>query len=274
MPEAVPRAQRAEEPAVFNSYESARVAAPALEIRERHGLASERGAEHESGSSNTRPLSTQGSFFEGVPGIVEMNSAVSESFRFSDLRYVGQVLQCYLVCELQDRLVVVDMHAAHERVNYNKIRRARAEHTLSVQRLLIPEIVRLTPEQVTHILEQRELLQELAFEVSEVDHETLAVSGVPSVISQLNCISLLKEFAAEPIGAGWRERFEERIDHLAARVACHASVRTGDILARHEVYALFAEMDRADLSGACPHGRPVVTEFSRDMIASWFGRDR
>lgn len=265
---------KAEEPSIFNVYESAGVAAPALEVRERHGTASESQPEPKSAASNPRPLSTQGSFFSGVSGVEATSPVVSEPFRFSDLRYIGQVLQCYLVCELQDRLVVVDMHAAHERVNYNKIRAARAEHTLSVQRLLIPEIVRLTPEQVTHILEQRELLQELAFEVSEIDHENVAVSGVPSVLSQLNCVSVLKEFAAEPIGAGWRERFEERIDHLAARVACHASVRTGDILARHEVYALFAEMDRADLSGACPHGRPVVTEFSRDMVASWFGRDR
>ena len=196
------------------------------------------------------------------------------SFRFSDLRYVGQILECYLVCELDEKLVVVDMHAAHERVNYNKIRTARAEHKLSVQKLLIPEVVRLTSEQVTTLMEQRELLAELAFEVSEVDHERVAVSGVPSVLSRLNCTALLKDFAAEPVRAGWRERLEERIDHIAARLACHASVRSGDLLSRHEAYALFSELDEAELSGACPHGRPVVTEFTRDAVERWFGRDR
>ncbi len=213
----------------------------------------------------------QPSFFSAPAPALE---AGQRPFRFSDLRYVGQVLECYLVCELDEKLVVVDMHAAHERVNYNKIRAARAEHKLSVQKLLIPELVRLTSEQVTTLMEQRELLSELAFEVSEVDHEQVAVCGVPSVLSRLNCAALLKEFAAEPVSAGWRERLEERIDHIAARLACHASVRSGDLLSRHEAYALFSELDEAELSGACPHGRPVVTEFSREAVERWFGRDR
>ncbi len=217
------------------------------------------------------PTMQQASFFSSS---APTNGPLRGHFRFSDLRYVGQVLECYLLCELNEKLVVVDMHAAHERVNYNKIRRARAEHKLTVQKLLIPEVVRLTPEQVTILMEQRELLQELAFEVDEVDHEQVVVSGVPSVLSRLNCASLIKEFAAEPVAAGWRERLEERIDHIAARLACHASVRSGDLLSRHGAYALFAELDEAELSGACPHGRPVVTEFSRDAVERWFGRDR
>jgi DNA mismatch repair protein MutL len=213
----------------------------------------------------------QPSFFSSSAAV---HSPHRKPFCFSDLRYVGQVLECYLVCELDEKLVVVDMHAAHERVNYNKIRKARADHKLAVQSLLIPEVVRLTSEQVTHLMEQSDLLRELAFEVEELDHEQVAVRGVPSVLSRLNCASLIKEFAAEPVPAGWRERLEERIDHIAARLACHASVRSGDLLARHEAYALFAELDEAELSGACPHGRPVVTEFSRDAVERWFGRDR
>lgn len=221
--------------------------------------------------ANTSTRAYQESFFSSP---APSPNGRGGAFRFSDLRYVGQILECYLVCELKDKLVVVDMHAAHERVNYNKIRRARAEHTLSVQKLLIPEVVRLTSEQVTTLMEQRELLGELAFEVSEVGHDQIAVSGVPSVLSRLNCTALLKEFAAEPVVAGWRERLEERIDHIAARLACHASVRSGDLLSRHEAYALFSELDEAELSGACPHGRPVVTEFSREAVERWFGRDR
>ncbi len=224
-----------------------------------------------SASASAAPVAYQPSFFSSPAPTL---AAGRRAFRFSDLRYVGQILECYLVCELDEKLVVVDMHAAHERVNYNKIRTARAEHKLSVQKLLIPEVVRLTSEQVTILMEQRELLGELAFEVSEIDHEQVAVSGVPSVLSRLNCTALLKEFAAEPVSAGWRERLEERIDHIAARLACHASVRSGDLLSRHEAYALFSELDAAELSGACPHGRPVVTEFPRDAVERWFGRDR
>jgi DNA mismatch repair protein MutL len=166
------------------------------------------------------------------------------------------------------------MHAAHERVNYNKIRRARAERAITTQRSLIPDVVRLTDEQVVTLMEQVELLRELGFDISQVGSDSVAINGVPGVVAHLNCVALIKECAAEPVSAGWRERFEERIDHISARLACHASVRSGDLLNRTEVYALFSQLDEAELSGACPHGRPVVAEFSRAAVERWFGRDR
>jgi DNA mismatch repair protein MutL len=198
----------------------------------------------------------------------------SQKFRFSDLRYIGQALECYLLCELEGKLVVVDMHAAHERVNYNKIRKARSERSLLVQKLLIPEVVRLSEEQVVVLMEQSEALRELAFEVTQTGISEVVVRGVPSVVADRSCASLLKEFAVEPVVAGWRERLEERIDHMAARLACHASVRSGDALTKHEACALFTQLDEAELSGACPHGRPCIIEFSREAVERWFGRDR
>jgi DNA mismatch repair protein MutL len=195
-------------------------------------------------------------------------------FCFSDLRYVGQVLECYLVCEHNGVLVVVDMHAAHERVNYNKIRAAHAAREVVTQKLLLPEAIRLTEEQVVHLIEQVELLEALGFEISQTSASTIAVHGVPAVVSHVDCVSLLKECAAEPLSAGWSERVEERIDHMAARIACHASVRSGDLVTKQGVYALFSQLDEAQVSGACPHGRPVVAHFSRDAVERWFGRDR
>jgi DNA mismatch repair protein MutL len=159
-------------------------------------------------------------------------------------------------------------------VNYNRIRKARAERTLSVQRLLIPEVVKLTAEQVATLLDQEDALKALAFEVKQVSVDSMEVTGVPGIISHLRCGDLLKEFAVEPVVEGWRERLEERVDHMAARIACHASVRSGDTMSRPEAYALFAQMDEAELAGACPHGRPVVAEFSREAVERWFGRDR
>ncbi len=197
-----------------------------------------------------------------------------QAFRFSDLRYIGQALECYLLCELKGRLVVVDMHAAHERVNYNRIREARATGALVVQKLLIPEVFRLSEEQVVVLMEQQDALRELAFEITQRGIDEIVVHGVPSILAHRSCASLLKEFAVEQVVAGWRERLEERIDHMAARLACHASVRSGDALTKHEAYALFAQLDAAELSGACPHGRPCVTEFSREAVERWFGRDR
>ena len=205
------------------------------------------------------------------------SQAVSQAqlqYRFSDLRYIGQLLQCYLLCEYGEEFVIVDMHAAHERVNYNKIRNARAKHTVKTQHLLLPLSIRLTEEQVDHLIDQVDILKELGFEISEKSRSEIAVTGVPSMISHLNVSQVVKELAAEPVVAGWRERIEERIDHIAARLACHASVRSGDLLARDEVYALFAQLDDSDLAVACPHGRPVVAHFPRKIVEQWFGRDR
>jgi DNA mismatch repair protein MutL len=224
------------------------------------------------------PTTFQPSFFvASAPPVTyqqETKVAANRDFRFQDLRYVGQLLGCYLVCEIDNRLVVVDMHAAHERVNYNKIRTARSKRALTVQKLLIPERVRLTAEQVVGLMEQEDALRELAFEVAYVDVDTVEVLGVPGVLSHLDSIGVIKDIAAEPLTAGWRERVEERIDHLTARLACHASVRGGDILNRTEAYALLQQLDEAETAGACPHGRPVVAEFARDAVERWFGRDR
>ena len=224
------------------------------------------------------PTTFQPSFFvASAPPVTyqqETKVAANRDFRFQDLRYVGQLLGCYLVCEIDNRLVVVDMHAAHERVNYNKIRTARSKRALTVQKLLIPERVRLTAEQVVGLMEQEDALRELAFEVAYVEVDTVEVLGVPGVLSHLDSIGVIKDIAAEPLTAGWRERVEERIDHLTARLACHASVRGGDILNRTEAYALLQQLDEAETAGACPHGRPVVAEFARDAVERWFGRDR
>lgn len=220
------------------------------------------------------PVSAQPRLFTPPQESSSPNQLAGATFRFSELRYIGQVLECFLLCEGQGTLVVVDMHAAHERVNYNKIRAAKAQHSLTVQRLLIPEVVRLPTEQVAQLQEQMDLLRELACEVEVRSHDQIVVTGIPGVLSHLNCVALIKECAVEPVPAGWRERLEERIDHIAARLACHASIRSGDRMTPQGAQALFRELDQAEVSGACPHGRPVVAEFSRTAVERWFGRDR
>ena len=214
-------------------------------------------------SKNTESLSDTGDDTTMVP-----------AFRFSDLRYVGQILGCYLLCEWQESFVVVDMHAAHERVNYTHIREAYSRKELTPQPLLIPQIVALPYEQVNNLTEQIELIRALGFDLKEVDAQKIEIKAVPSVLSHVNCSALVRDLAAEPVVAGWQERVEERIDHIAARVACHASVRSGDAINRQEAYALFEQLDAVFMSGACPHGRPVVAQFSRDAVEKWFGRDR
>jgi DNA mismatch repair protein MutL len=169
---------------------------------------------------------------------------------------------------------MVDMHAAHERVNYNLIRKARFDRKVSVQRLLTPVSVTLTEEQTVQLLEEQELLSELGLDLEQEQSNQVRITGVPQVVAHLDCVALVREIATEQLGAGMRGRLEERIDHLAARLACHASIRSGHTMSREQVYALFSQLDNSELAAACPHGRPVVAEFRRDQVERWFGRDR
>jgi DNA mismatch repair protein MutL len=211
----------------------------------------------------------------GFPGQVARNlPAESEpDFRFSDLKFVGQIMHCYLICELRGRLYIVDMHAAHERYNYNLIRNAFEKRALPVQKLLLPLRVELGERGISSVEEHAELLNGLGFEFHPVDG-ALEINSAPALIKGGKIVEFFKDVAACDPEAGAGGRFKELLDHIAARLACHASVRSGQDLSREEVYSLFAAMDSSEFSAACPHGRPVIVSFRAEDVEAWFGRDR
>lgn len=205
----------------------------------------------------------------------EVHQPINEpDIRYSELNYIGQLFQCYLLCSAGERFVVIDMHAAHERINYNKMRNNFRLKKASEQNLLIPITVELTTEGADRIEEFSDTLAGFGIRVTRSGDTIVTVVAVPAVLPSLKVESLIKEIAAEEVSEAASNRFEERIDHAAARMACHASIRSGRVLSREEAYALFAELDSSEFSAACPHGRPVVIQFSSQEVERWFGRDR
>lgn len=200
--------------------------------------------------------------------------APTQPFRYTDLRYVGLILDCYLVCEHAERLYVVDMHAAHERCNYNRIREQHRERAVNSQQLLVPFVVELSEVGLSNCLEQSEIFRTFGFEVDAFGESALVIRSVPGLFGTGDIAALVKEVAALAPEDDATGRFEERIDHIAARIACHASIRSGETMTREEVYALLADLERTEFSGACPHGRPVIVSFDRMTVEQWFGRDR
>ena len=198
----------------------------------------------------------------------------AEPFRFSELRYIGQALACYLFCEKDGVLYVVDMHAAHERYNYNLIRNGMRTRAVESQLLLAPLAVALSETGAHNCLEHQELLSACGFEVEPFGESTVLVRSVPAVLADSDPAPLIKEIAALELGAGPQGSVEALIDQIAARIACHASVRSGYRIEKEEAYALFAALDQSEFSSACPHGRPVVVSFRERDIERWFGRDR
>lgn len=202
--------------------------------------------------------------------------------RFSELRYIGQTMRCYLLCEAEGSLYVVDMHAAHERITYNKIRAALRGRPLASQELLFPEPVAVGALGVRRLLEQQPILRKLGCEVEPFGPEEVIVRAMPPFISTAQIRAVLQEIVAycgvdddSEVSAGAVDAvLGERLDQLAARMACHASVRGGDILSGEEALALLAALDDEPIAGACPHGRPVVARFGKREVERWFGRDR
>ena len=194
---------------------------------------------------------------------------------FSSLRYIGQVGATFLICETHQDLVILDQHAAHERVTFERLRRrylTRQGAEGTTQRLLVPLRLEL-PEELAPIAEQHaEALESLGFHLRPFGGCSFVLEEIPDVLGKAPLepliLDLLDELrATESVGV-----FSERVDHVLSRVACHASVRAGDSLSPHEARALLAAMDQIDFSANCPHGRPVVISHSFNEVAKWFDR--
>jgi len=204
-----------------------------------------------------------------VPGWA---AASEPAFRFSELKYLAQALNCYLLCERNERLVVVDMHAAHERVNYNLIRHAYKNKSAASQQLLTPISFESSEEGVLKFMEYQALLERFGFEIEPFGDETLLIRALPTIIREKDTEKFLQEFLLMEFSESAEEVLEQLIDSVAARIACHSSVRSGQVVNREQVYSLFESLDRTEFSAACPHGRPVVVSFSLFEIERWFGR--
>jgi len=195
---------------------------------------------------------------------------------FAGLRYLGQLHRTYLVCEGQRGLVLVDQHAAHERINYQRLRRAAAVGRIHVQPLLVPILLRLAPAAAARIGEGAADLAAIGVEVEPFGGGSAAVKALPAPLASLAepaLAALLTDLADELAASGRGESLERRRDALLARAACHASVRAHDALADGEARALLESLDDTDYGARCAHGRPVVADWSTAEIEKRFGRD-
>ena len=186
--------------------------------------------------------------------------------RFRDLRVVGQALRGWIVCESGTGLVLVDQHAAHERIRFERLR-AQATTRLPGQALLVPRVVELDAAAVAALLEQRDAVVAAGFDVEAFGEGAVIVRTLPAALD-VGCDAegLLAELAGDLGEIGASERADAARDLLLARVACHGAVRLGDTLELREMQALVAELDTIPFAATCPHGRPLLAELSRAEI--------
>ncbi|WP_441240291.1 DNA mismatch repair endonuclease MutL [Tardiphaga sp. 768_D3_N2_1] len=184
----------------------------------------------------------------------------------------AQVHENYIIAQTRDGMIVVDQHAAHERIVYERLKASLAANGVQRQILLIPEIVEMDEAIVEKLFDRAEELASYGLAIDSFGPGAIAVRETPSLLGKTNAASLLRDLAEHM--AEWDEALplERRLLHVAATMACHGSVRSGRRLRPEEMNALLREMEDTPNSGQCNHGRPTYVELKLSDIEKLFGR--
>jgi DNA mismatch repair protein MutL len=184
----------------------------------------------------------------------------------------GQVAATYIVAEAEDGLVLVDQHAAHERLVLERMRRAMADGGVAGQALLLPEVVELDEPACDRIEARLAELAEMGLELERFGPRAILVRATPAMLGAGDVKALVADLADELAAFDSALSLKEKIDHVAATMACHGSVRAGRLLSVAEMNALLREMEVTPHSGQCNHGRPTWIKLAHGDIEKLFGR--
>jgi DNA mismatch repair protein MutL len=184
----------------------------------------------------------------------------------------GQVSRTYIVAEAEDGLVIVDQHAAHERLVLERMRKAMASGGVAAQALLLPEVVELEEPACDRLEARAAELTEFGLELERFGPRAMLVRSVPAMLGQSDVRGLIADLADELAAYDEALSLRERLDHVAATMACHGSVRAGRVLSVAEMNALLREMEVTPHSGQCNHGRPTWIKLAHGDIEKLFGR--
>jgi DNA mismatch repair protein MutL len=187
---------------------------------------------------------------------------------------IAQLHGIFILAEAADGMVVVDMHAAHERIGYEKLKSAHDGAGLRVQPLLVPQAVAVSEREADIAERETATLAELGFEVSRTGPQSLLLRGVPALLAQGDTESLLRDVLADLREHGESRRVRAARDELLSTMACHGSVRANRRLTIAEMNALLRDMEATERSGQCNHGRPTWTRIPLADIDRWFMRGR
>ncbi|RZW04208.1 MAG: DNA mismatch repair protein MutL, partial [Rhodobacteraceae bacterium] len=224
------------------------------------------------GVSAYRPVaqSELGGFSEAASGRVEpAPDPEAEALPLGAAR--AQVHENYVIAQTADGIVIVDAHAAHERLVYEKLKRQMAENGVAGQALLVPEIVELGGD-AARLLEIADDLARMGLVIEAFGPGVVAVRETPAILGPVGVEAMLKDILDELDDLGQSSALKARLDAILSRIACHGSVRTGRRMRGEEMNALLREMEATPHSGQCNHGRPTYVELKLSDIERLFGR--
>ena len=214
------------------------------------------------------------SIFRGEDAVTDL-SKIPEDETVPPLGYaLAQLHGVYILAENARGLVVVDMHAAHERITYERLKTSTDSEGMKMQPLLVPISVSISEREASIVDEFAPHFQELGFDIQLASEESLVIRSIPTLLSRTNAEQLVRDVLSDFIEYGSTLRIQEHRDEILSTMACHGSVRANRRLTIPEMNALLRDMEETERSGQCNHGRPTFSEMSITQLDSLFLRGR
>ncbi|HHL40050.1 MAG TPA: hypothetical protein ENJ37_06060 [Deltaproteobacteria bacterium] len=196
---------------------------------------------------------------------------------FLEMEFRGDLWGEFIVTQRSDAFYIIDRHGAAERVAFERLRRSLREGAVKAQMLLLPQRIETTAQERDALVAASETLDRLGFVIepfgpSLSGGESFILKAVPALLAERDCAALVRDMAVELAAAGGSARAEAAVESVLMRAACHSVVRGAGTVTAEGARALLRDLAVTDLSGHCPHGRPVVRRFTRAEVDAFFRR--
>jgi len=249
--------QAAKEPAVRANFTSAETfqGVSEMALRYRMGSSAAQSFAEPTGDNFTIPLTTN-----------ERDGC------FSSLQILGQILGCYIVCASAHGLALIDQHAAHERVAFERLRRQLETGQVSAQALLLPQTLELNAGEISLIEANCETLKSFGFALEPFGPGAYAITEAPALLPEGDYTQLVRQMVADLADVDTSTKLRIHLEGRLATIACHSVIRANRSLKLDEIKALLRDLDQIDFATQCPHGRPVLIEISREELERMFKR--
>ncbi len=203
--------------------------------------------------------------------VFEKPKTIQNDFATDDVKIVGKIFNTYLMIEWGENVYLIDQHAAHERIRYDKLKAEYETGNIVIQPMLIPFVITLNPEDDQILSANLEAIKSVGFDIDEFGDRTYKISAVPTIISDIDFNKFFSMFLAEKIHKSKITEADIVKDSLM-QMACKSAIKGGDDLSKDEINKLLKEMSEKNIVLFCPHGRPVVVRITKYEVEKWFKR--
>lgn len=230
-------------------------------------------SDHQAGISYLQQAAQASAGMAGYPSGPDLPASEAGHEDIPPLGYAkAQIHGVFIVAENQHGLIIVDMHAAHERITYERMKKQFAADALKNQKLLVPIQINVSSREVNVVESQQEWFAQLGFEISVTGEESLVIRKIPAMLAQADVENLIKDVLSEIVALGSSQKIEAQINEIMSTMACHGSVRANRQLSIMEMNALLRDMEQTLRSDQCNHGRPTWTQLDMKQLDKLFLR--